>query len=90
MELNSGLYRRHDGKRERRKLRRQLLDAEQQSRYQQRRGWQRRTLDRDRRLLELLIRASGSDGTRCLRHNQLQHEPWLVGGHSTGGMHGEL
>ena len=36
------------------------------------------------------VRASGSDWTRCFRHNQFQHEPWLVGGHSTGRMHGEL
>jgi hypothetical protein len=45
MERHCGLYPRHDGKRGRRKLRREFLDAEPESLDQQRRSRQRRTLD---------------------------------------------
>ena len=75
---------------ERRKLCRQLLDAEPKSGDQQRRGWQRRTVDCDWRLFNLLVRASDSDWIGGLRYDQLQHEPELERGQSTCRMQREL
>ena len=90
LEFDCGLHPGHDGKRERRELRRQLLDAEPESDDQQRRGWQWRTLDCDWRLFNLLVRASGSGWIGGLRHNQFQHKPELERGHSSRRMQREL
>jgi hypothetical protein len=73
VERYDGLHPRHDGERKRRKLRRQFLDAEPKSGDQQRRTWQRPTLDRDWRLLELLVRASCSDGIGGIWDDAIQH-----------------
>ena len=54
VERHCGLHRGHDGECWRRKLRRQFLDTEPESLDQQRRSRQRRTLDRDHTLLDLL------------------------------------
>jgi hypothetical protein len=45
LELNPGLYRRHDGEPQWRKLCGQLLDAKSESIHKQRRPWERSTLD---------------------------------------------
>jgi chitodextrinase len=51
----------------------QFLDAEPKSRDQQRRAWQWPTLDCDWRLLELLVRASCSDGIGGIWDDAIQH-----------------
>jgi hypothetical protein len=86
VERHCGLHRRHDGEPERRKLRRQFLDAEPESGDQQRRSWQRRTLDRDWRLFDLLGCASYSDWTGGIRNDELQHKPELEYRYSPRGM----
>jgi hypothetical protein len=74
MERHCGLHPRHDGKRGRRKLRREFLDTEPESVDQQRRRWQWTTLDCDRPLFNLLGRASHSDWIGGVRDHQLQHK----------------
>jgi hypothetical protein len=90
LEFDCGLHPGHDGKRERGKLRRQLLDTEPESDDQQRRGWQWQTLDCHRSLLELLICASDSGWIDGFRHNQFKHKPELERGHSPRRMQREL
>ncbi len=90
MERDCGLHRRHDGEPEWRKLCRQLLDAEPESGDQQRRSWQRRTLDCDGSLFDLLDRAGRSDWIGGFGHDSIQHEPELEHGHSTRGMQCQL
>ena len=83
MECHCDLYPGHDCESERRELRRQLLDAESESGDQQRRGWQRPTLDCDWPMFDLFDRTGYSDWTGGIRYNQLEHKLELECGYST-------